>query len=86
MLFRSHWAYDAISTASSFGWVNGIGNGQYAPNQHITRAQAAAILNRLLGRCMAGESYEDARHYTDVSESYWAWKNICEASDGIVLR
>ena len=82
----SHWAYDAISTASSFGWVNGIGNGQYAPNQHITRAQAAAILNRLLGRCMAGESYEDARHYTDVSESYWAWKNVCEASDGIVLR
>lgn len=82
----SHWAYDAISTASSFGWVNGIGNGQYAPNQHITRAQAAAILNRLLGRCMAGESYEDARHYTDVSESHWAWKNICEASDGIVLR
>ena len=82
----SHWAYDAISTASSFGWVNGIGNGQYAPNQHITRAQVAAILNRLLGRCMAGESYEDARHYTDVSESYWAWKNICEASDGVALR
>ena len=82
----SHWAYDAISTASSFGWVNGIGNGQYAPNQYIPRAQAAAILNRLLGRCMAGESYEDARHYTDVSESHWAWKNICEASDGIVLR
>ena len=82
----SHWAYDAISTASSFGWVNGIGNGLYAPNQHITRAQVAAILNRMLGRCMAGESYEDARYYLDVTQSYWAWKNICEASDGIVLR
>lgn len=82
----SHWAYDAISTASSFGWVNGIGNGLYAPNQHITRAQVAAILNRLLGRRMAGESYENARYYLDVTQSYWAWKNICEASDGIVLR
>lgn len=82
----SHWAFDAISTAASFGWVNGVGNGQFAPNQHITRAQAAVLLNRLLGRCMAGQSYENARQYPDVPQSHWAWKNICEASDGVALR
>ena len=82
----SHWAFDAISTAASFGWVNGVGNGQFAPNQHITRAQAAVLLNRLLGRCMAGQSYENARQYPDVPQTHWAWKNICEASDGVALR
>lgn len=81
-----HWAFDAISTAASFGWVNGVGNGQFAPNQHITRAQAAVLLNRLLGRCMAGQSYENARQYPDVPQTHWAWKNICEASDGVALR
>ena len=82
----SHWAFDAISTAASFGWGNGVGNGQFAPNQHITRAQAAVLLNRLLGRCMAGQSYENARQYPDVPQTHWAWKNICEASDGVALR
>ena len=82
----SHWAFDAISTAASFGWVNGVGNGQFAPNQHITRAQAAVLLNRLRGRCMAGQSYENARQYPDVPQTHWAWKNICEASDGVALR
>lgn len=82
----SHWAFDAISTAASFGWVNGVGNGQFAPNQHITRAQAAVLLNRLLGRCMAGQSYENARQYPDVPQTHWAWKNICEASDDVALR
>lgn len=82
----SHWAFDAISTAASFGWVNGVGNGQFAPNQHITRAQAAVLLNRLLGRCMAGQSYENARQYPDVPQTHWAWKNICEASDSVALR
>ena len=81
---QTYWAYDAVSTASAYGWVNGTGNGLFAPNQLITRAQAAAIMNRLLGRNMAGETYGEARQYLDVSQTYWAWKNICEASDGVV--
>ena len=81
---QTYWAYDAVSTASAYGWVNGTGNGLFAPNQLITRAQAAAILNRLLGRNMAGETYKSARQYLDVPQTYWAWKNICEASDGVV--
>ena len=81
-----YWAHDAVSTASAYGWVNGVGNGLFAPNQLITRAQAAAIMNRLLGRNMAGETYGEARQYLDVSQTYWAWKNICEASDGVVFQ
>ena len=82
---ESYWAYDAISTATTYGWVDGGGGEVLAPDRSITRAQAAAIINRMLGREMAGETYEDARRYLDVPETYWAWKDICEASDGIVL-
>lgn len=83
---ETYWAHDAISTASAYGWVNGIGNGLFAPDRPITRAETAVIMNRLLGRNMAGKSYETARRYLDVPETYWAWQNICEASDGIILR
>ena len=80
------WCAEAVNALASLGIVEGVGNGQFAPNQHITRAQAAVLLNRLLGRCMAGQSYENARQYPDVPQTHWAWKNICEASDGVALR
>ena len=79
-------ARSGLSIKHGIGLVNGVGNGQFAPNQHITRAQAAVLLNRLLGRCMAGQSYENARQYPDVPQTHWAWKNICEASDSVALR
>lgn len=80
------WCAEAVNALASLGIVEGVGNGKFAPNQHITRAQAAVLLNRLLGRCMAGQSYENARQYPDVPQTHWAWKNICEASDGVALR
>lgn len=81
---ETYWAYDAISTASGLGWVNGIGGGRFAPDRNITRAETAVIMNRVLGRSMAGKNYETARKYLDVPETYWAWQNICEASDGVI--
>ena len=80
------WCAEAVNALASLGIVEGVGNGKFAPNQPITRAQAAVLLNRLLGRCMAGQSYENARQYPDVPQTHWAWKNICEASDGVALR
>lgn len=81
---ETHWAYGAVSTASGLGWVNGIGGGLFAPDRAITRAETAVIMNRVLGRSMAGKSYETARKYLDVPETYWAWQDICEASEGII--
>ncbi len=39
----------AISLLASLGVVNGYGNGLYAPNQTITRAEFTAIVVRMLG-------------------------------------
>lgn len=78
----SHWAYDAITTAAAYGWVNGVGNGMFEPNRSISRAEAATIVNRMLGR-MADQSAVDAgaaTQFPDVTNAHWAWYNIGEAT------
>jgi len=45
-----HWASDAINVAYLQGWVRGFGDGTFRPDQLITRAEVAALVNRALGR------------------------------------
>jgi hypothetical protein len=45
-----HWAQDAINVAFIQGWVNGFGDGTFRPDQPITRAEVAALINRALHR------------------------------------
>jgi len=47
-----HWAQAYINSAAINGWVEGFYGlgGPFLPDQTITRAQAAAIVNRMLGR------------------------------------
>ena len=47
---EGHWAADAINVAFMQGWVNGVGDGTFRPDQLITRAEVAALVNRALGR------------------------------------
>ena len=45
-----HWAAREINAAARMGWVTGFPNGNFAPDQAITRAEAAALVNRILLR------------------------------------
>jgi hypothetical protein len=45
-----HWAEDMINVASALGWVDGYSDGYFRPDQAITRAEVAALVNRALGR------------------------------------
>ncbi len=36
---ESHWAYSYVERAAENGWVNGIGNGKFAPNNTLTFAE-----------------------------------------------
>ena len=81
---ESHWAYDEICTAASYGWVNGVGGGRFAPDRLITRGEAAAMVNRMLGR-LADKAAIDAgqgRSFPDVTDAHWAWYEIGEATTG----
>jgi len=48
-----HWAEEYINRLASFGWVQGSGNGTFNPDELITRAEAAAMVNRMLDRVLA---------------------------------
>lgn len=80
----SHWAHDEIETAVSYGWINGYDDGSFNPGAPITRAQAAAIVNRMFARIADQIAVDDGerRDYTDVNDAYWAWYDIQEASTG----
>ena len=45
-----HWAREYINAAGQYDWIRGFGSGDFRPNQNITRAEAAAIVNRMLER------------------------------------
>jgi len=52
-----YWARHEINLIAGQGWVRGAGDGTFEPQNPITRAEVAAIINRMLGRLP--ESYYD---------------------------
>ena len=76
------WYYTAVTTAASYDWVTGMGDGTFRPYDVITRAQAATIINRMLGAA-ADRAFVDKyvpNPYKDVSTTHWAYYQIIEAS------
>jgi len=47
---NGHWAEGYINRLANFGWVQGSGDGTFRPNDLITRAEVAALINRMLNR------------------------------------
>lgn len=85
-LNASHWAYDYINEAHAYGFVLGYTDGTFGPDQNIRRAEAVAILNRVLDRqadkAYVGSHLEELVTYPDVTPSHWAYYDILEASNG----
>lgn len=48
----SGWALEAVNKAFASGLMNGTGNGNFAPDKEVTRAEAAVGLARLLDRLL----------------------------------
>ena len=49
-----NWAENYINLVAQFGWVQGSGDGTFNPNANMTRAEAAAIVTRMLDRELTG--------------------------------
>lgn len=45
-----HWAMADINRAAAAGWIKGDENGNFRPNDPITRAEAVTLINRMLDR------------------------------------
>lgn len=79
----SHWAYDAIARAAACGLFTGFEDGTFRPEASLTRAEAAAVLNRLLGRAADTAIIRFSAHiriFPDVPAEYWAYGDIMEAT------
>ena len=71
---------EAIETVTKAGLINGMGNGKFAPDVVVTRAQAVTMAYRL-----AGAKVNAASPFVDVAESAWYYDSVVWAcSSGIV--
>jgi hypothetical protein len=69
---QTYWAYDFIRELAALDIIVGYPDGNYRPEQPVTRAELAAILRRTFKLA----AVRNARPFTDVSSSYWAYSAI----------
>ena len=77
------WFYDYVVGSIAYGWIEGYPDGTFRPDATITRAEVAAIVNRMLGRAadvdyLSGHAGQ-LREFTDLASTHWAWEEIMEA-------
>ncbi|WP_342564986.1 glycosyl hydrolase 53 family protein [Paenibacillus sp. FSL R7-0345] len=73
-----HWSAGNIARVQAAGYMNGMPDGSFSPDQMLTRAEAVTIINRVLQR---GPLYGiQTSSWTDVSTSHWAFRDIVEAA------
>lgn len=78
---NGHWAEDYIASAVNKGWLEGYPNGTFRPDNDISRAEAVTLVNNVFDRrIQLTDIPEDVPHYTDLTESHWAYAAIIEAS------
>lgn len=76
-LTEDHWAYVELLEASDMGLVLGFGDGTMRPNQAITRAQLATILERAF-RIQMESLAAKVQQLTimDVPDGHWAYMHV----------
>ncbi|MEW9702327.1 S8 family serine peptidase [Paenibacillus sp. SI8] len=69
-----HWAVDAITKMTQQEIISGYGNYRFAPNQFITRAEAATVLTRALKLSKMRQLY-----FNDLTSAHWAYDYVARA-------
>ena len=80
------WYADAAYTLGSLGIVRGRGLNDFDPRANITRAEAAAIVNRMLGRAADQEwvlaNPDKLKYFPDLlDQKKWYYFDMVEASN-----
>ena len=80
-----HWANRYIRIAAANGWIHGNGNDTFRPSQPVTRAEAAAIFNRITGRLSKTRDdllrYEMITWPDNADENAWYYLYLQSASN-----
>lgn len=79
----NHWAIKNIESAASLGWIKGS-NGKFRPDDYITRAEVATIVNRMLEREVENveDMLEDMNVFSDnINVRAWYYYDLQEAAN-----
>ncbi len=69
------WSEEAMLAAVNNGLLTGRGDGAIAPKSNLTRAEAAAIINRAFGATVKA----DISAFNDVSANAWYYQDVQKA-------
>ncbi len=73
-----HWAAGYIAAAVKSGYLQGMGNGSYRPDQPLSRAQAISLIMRLSRQ---EDSQAALPALNDMNVSHWAARSMAMAID-----
>ncbi len=73
-----HWAAQYIAAAVKAGYLHGMGDGSYQPEQSLTRAQAISLIMRLSRQEDSGTALPPLQ---DMPPSHWAARSMTMAID-----
>ncbi len=66
----SDWFYESVRQACGFGYINGISDEYFAPNETVTREDMAVILNRYLNKTNENSlAFADSELVSDYAEN-----------------
>ncbi len=71
---NDHWAKAYIAAAEKTGYIKGMGDGSYHPEDTLTRAQAISLILRLSTKDMSGIKLPSS--LTDIDSQNWAAPSV----------
>ena len=71
---QNHWAFDVVRLVAQHKIMNGLGDGRFAPNATITRAQMAQILYN--AGFYSQSINNQINSFSDVDNNHWAYVAI----------
>jgi S-layer homology domain len=71
----NYWAKDFIAELAALEIIEGFPDGNFRPDEQVTRAQFAAMLSQAFEKV----KIRKAKKFRDVSAGYWAYNAITEA-------
>ena len=81
----STWCYKYVTELADASVIDGYSDGNFKPNQVISRAEIAVMTNRVLGRTadknFVNTNFASLRTFSDIPVGYWAYYDILEAAN-----
>lgn len=71
--------HDAVAYGHLHGWIDGYHDGTFRPNNPITRAETAKLINRVTNRTLKIAIAENT--FSDVPAWHWAYLDILSAAN-----